>query len=134
MDRKRLARSPILWVAIAVVLLFILPQLVSSSSDYKSVKTSDALAQIDAGNVKTATIHDKEQSIDLDLKTPFNGKTKISASYPSDASLTIFTEARNHLGPGGLATKISKENALLSILLSLLPILLIAGVLFFVMS
>src|SRR4051812_2455343 len=108
MDRKRLARSPILWVALAVMLLFILPQLVTGGSAYKSVKTSEALAQIDAGNVKTATIHDKEQSIDLDLKAPFNGKTKISASYPNDASLTIFNEARAKLGADGLATKISK--------------------------
>jgi cell division protease FtsH len=134
MDRKRLARSPILWVAIAVILLFILPQFVSGGSDYKSVKTSEALAQIDAGNVKTATIHDKEDSIDLDLKSAFNGKTKISASYPDAASLTVFNEVRGKVGADGLVVKISKTNALLSILLSLLPILLIAGVLFFVMS
>ena len=134
MDRKRLARSPILWIAVAVILLFALPQMLSGNSSYKSVKTSEALAQISAGNVKTATIHDKEQTLDLDLKTPFNGKSKISASYPSDASLTIFNEARAKVGAEGLVTKVSKENALVSILLSLLPILLIAFVLFFVMS
>ncbi|HEX4729478.1 MAG TPA: ATP-dependent metallopeptidase FtsH/Yme1/Tma family protein, partial [Jatrophihabitans sp.] len=120
-------------MAIAVILLFILPQLVSGGSDYKSVKTSDVLSQISAGNVKTATIHDKESSVDLDLKSAFNGKTKISASYPSDYTETLTSELAK--APGvALATKQSKTNALLSILLSLLPILLIAGVLFFVMS
>src|SRR5579885_1505686 len=101
MDRKRLARSPILWVAIAVILLFILPQFVTGSSDYKSVKTSEALAQIDDGNVKTATIHAKEDSIDLDLKSAYNGKTKISASYPDAASSTIFNEVRGKVGADG---------------------------------
>jgi len=132
MDRKRLARSPILWIAVAVVLLIALPQLLSSGSAYKSVKTSDALSQITSGNVKTATIHDKESVVELDLKAPFNGKTKISASYPSDFTLALTNDLLKT--DGAVATKQSKENALVSILLSLLPILLIAFVLFFVMS
>src|ERR1700712_3534896 len=132
MDRKRLARSPILWIAVAVILLFALPQMLSGGSSYKTVKTSEALGQITAGNVKTATIHDKESLVDLDLKAPFNGKTKISASYPSDYTQTVTT---NLVKSGAQWTaKQSKENALVSILLSLLPLLLIAFVLFFVMS
>ncbi|MDQ2839042.1 MAG: ATP-dependent zinc metalloprotease FtsH [Actinomycetota bacterium] len=133
MDRKRLARSPILWVALAVILVFILPQLLTGGSSYKSVKTSDALSQISAGNVKSATIHDKESSVDLDLKSAFNGKTKISASYPSNFTETLTNDLIKSTG-STFTTKQSKENALVSILLSLLPILLIAGVLFFVMS
>jgi len=134
MDRKRLVRSPILWIAVAVVLLFTLPSLLSGGSSYKGVKTSEALSQITSGNVKTATIHDKEQTIDLDLKSPYNGKTKISASYPSDASLTIFNEVRTKVGEDGLTTKISKDSAVLSALFSLLPLLLLGVFLFFVMS
>jgi cell division protease FtsH len=134
MDRKRLARSPLLWIAVGLVFIFLVSQVVSGGSDYKSVKTSEALAQIDQGNVKSATIHDKEQSIDLDLKSPLNGHSKISANYPSDASLTVFNDVRGKVGPEGLATKISKENALFSVLISLLPIVLIGLFLFFVMS
>jgi len=134
MDRKRLARSPLLWIAVGLVFIFLVSQVVSGGSDYKSVKTSEALAQIDAGNVKSATIHDKEDSIDLDLKSPVNGHSKISASYPDAASLTVFNEVRGKLPPNGLAVKITKENALLSVLLSLLPIVLIGLFLFFVMS
>ena len=135
MDRKRLVRSPMLWVALAVILVLILPQLLSGGSNYTSVKTSEALAQISAGNVASATIHDKEQSIDLDLKNAVNGKTKISASYPADASLTIFNDVVNaKLGSNGLATKISKESVLVSLLVGLIPFLLIGAVLFFVMS
>jgi cell division protease FtsH len=133
MDRKRLARSPILWIAVAVILLFALPQMLSGGSDYKTVKTSEALAQISSGNIKTATIHDKESRVDLDLKAPFNGKSKISASYPADFTTTLTNDLLKS-GGGVTDTKQSKQNALVSILLSLLPILLIAFVLFFVMS
>ena len=134
MDRKRLLRSPWLWIGALIFVIFLVTQGISGGSDYKSVKTSEALAQIDAGNVKTATIHDKEQSIDLVLKNSVNGHTKISASYPADASLTIFNDVRGKVGADGLATKISKENALFSLLLSLLPIVLIGLFLFYVMA
>ncbi|HEV2888084.1 MAG TPA: ATP-dependent metallopeptidase FtsH/Yme1/Tma family protein, partial [Jatrophihabitans sp.] len=133
MDRKRLARSPILWIAVAVILLFALPQMLSGGSSYKTVKTSEALSQITSGNVKTATIHDKESRVDLDLKAPFNGKSKVSASYPADFTQTLTSDLLKSNG-AITDTKQSKENALVSILLSLLPILLIAFVLFFVMS
>ena len=53
MDRKRLARSPLLWIAVALVFIFLISQVVSGGCAYKSVKTSDAIAQIDAGNVKS---------------------------------------------------------------------------------
>ncbi|HST46272.1 ATP-dependent metallopeptidase FtsH/Yme1/Tma family protein, partial [Jatrophihabitans sp.] len=133
MDRKRLVRSPILWIAVAVILLFALPQMLSGGSSYKGVKTSEALSQITSGNVKTAIIHDKESRVELDLKTPYNGKSKISASYPADFTQTLTNDLLKSNG-AVTDTKQSKENALVSILLSLLPILLIAFVLFFVMS
>ena len=120
MDRKRLVRSPMLWIALAVVLILVVPQLLTTGGNYKGVKTSEALAQINSGNVVKAVIHDKEQQVDLDLKTPFNGKTKISTSYPSDASLQVFNALEAHVGPQGVDTKISHQSALVSILLSLL--------------
>jgi len=121
-----------LWIVLAVLLVLVVPQLLATGGEYKSVKTSEALTQITNGNVSKAVIHDKEQRIDLDLKAPVNGKTKISASYPTDVGLQIFNDVKAK--SPSYDTKISHESALVSILLSLLPILLIAGVLFFVMS
>src|SRR6266581_2012069 len=133
MDRKRLYRSWWLWAVVIIVFaIFVLPSL-SGGSDYHSVSTSDAIAQIDAGNVTKAVMHDKEQSLTLDLKAPFENHRKISASYPADASATIFNDLKSHSGTD-FTTKVSKSNLWLSLLASLLPILLIVGVLFFVMS
>jgi cell division protease FtsH len=134
MDRKRLVRNPMVWIVLAVLLFTVLSQFVSTGATYKSVKTSEVLAQIQAGNVSSATIHDKEDSIDLQLNTPVDGTTKITASYPDAASQEIFDLVRTKVGANGLTVKISKENLLLSVLFSLLPILIIGGLLFFVMS
>ena len=66
MDRKKLFRSWWPWLIILVVVfaLFVLPSL-ASSSQYTSVNTSEAISQIQAGNVSKATVHDKEQTLDL---------------------------------------------------------------------
>jgi len=134
MDRKRLARSPLLWIVVGIVFIFLVTQVVSGGSDYTSVKTSEALAQIEAGNVTSATIHDKEDYIDLTLKSAVNGHTKITANYPDSASLTVFNAVRAKVGADGLSTKISKSNTLLSLLVGFLPIILIGAFLFWIMS
>ncbi len=133
MDRKRLVRSPLLWIAIAVILVLVLPSLLSGGSSYKSVNTSDALSQITSNNVQSATIHDKESSIDLTLKAPFQGKTKITASYPSNYASTL-TDALTKSQGASWTTKQTKDNIFLTLLLNFLPILLIGGFLFFVLS
>jgi cell division protease FtsH len=136
MNRKRLLRSWWLWGLLALFLIFVLPNLVSGGSGYHSVNTSDALTQVTNGNVSSAVQEDKEQTLQLTLKQPFEGKyKKIQTQYPADASSTIFNDLTKAQKSGtDFRTHVSKENTWLSLLVSLLPILLIVGVLFFVMS
>src|SRR5882762_10503982 len=137
MDRKRLFRSWWLWAIVIIFAIFILPSVISGGSDYKSVNTSVAYAQIDSGNFTKATIKDKEQQLQLDLKSPVDGKKKISTSFPADASRSIFDKLTSKTGAGSgssFTTEVTKSNGWLSLLVSLLPILLIVGVPFFVMS
>jgi cell division protease FtsH len=103
------------------------------------VNTSDALAQVTSGHVTKAVIQDKEQTLQLDLSTKFQGKyTKISTQYPADSESQIYSTLTHAKGannaPLNFRTVVSKQNTWLSLLVSLLPILLIVGVLFFVMS
>ncbi|MDQ6850641.1 MAG: ATP-dependent zinc metalloprotease FtsH [Actinomycetota bacterium] len=133
MNRKRILRSWWLWAIVIIFAFLVLPNLLSSGSGYHGVSTHDVITQIDNGNVKTATQQDKEQTLQLELKKPFEGKySKISTQYASDAGSNIFTllESKNV----DFSTHVSKDNPWLSLLVSLLPILLIVGVLFFVMS
>jgi cell division protease FtsH len=137
MNRKRLARSWWLWAAVILFSFLVLPQLIAGGSDYHGVDTSQALAQIQAGNVSKAIQKDKEQELQLTLRSPFQGNTKISTEYPQDATSTIFNDLTTLAAKDKsvtVQTKVTKSNAWVAILESLLPFLLIIGVLFFVMS
>ena len=138
MNRKRLLRSWWLWGLLVLFVIFFLPGLLSGGSDYHGVGTSTAISQITKGNVAKAVVQDKEQTLQLDLKTSFDGKyKKISTQYPADSTDKIYNSleaASTGSAHTEWRTKVSKENTWLSLLVSLLPILLIVGVLFFVMS
>ena len=66
------------------------PRFFRGNGGYQEVSTSTALAQFADGNVKSATINDKEQTLDLDLKKPVDGSDKVTASYPLGAADDIF--------------------------------------------
>ncbi len=61
MNVKRYFRGPLFWVLIVVVLVLVFSRMVGGTSSYKSVDTSKVVAAINAGNVKSALIKDKEQ-------------------------------------------------------------------------
>ncbi|HZC69479.1 MAG TPA: ATP-dependent zinc metalloprotease FtsH [Jatrophihabitans sp.] len=132
MNRKRILRSWWLWGLLVLFAIFVLPNLISGGSEYHSVDTSQALGQIKAHNIQSAVLNDKEQSIDLTLKKPFEGNTKITTQFPANSTNSVYQDLSN--AGVDFRTHVSKENTWLSILVSLLPILLIVGVLFFVMS
>jgi cell division protease FtsH len=132
MNRKRILRSWWLWGLVVLFVIFVLPGLLSTSGSYHGVSTSDAITQIQNGNVQSAIQSDKEQSLQLTLKKPFDGNAKISTQYPANYSNTITNDLHN--AKVQFKTHVSKQNTWLSLLVSLLPILLIVGVLFFVMS
>ena len=138
---KRLLRSWWLWAAVLIFAFFIVPSLLSGGSDYHGVNLNVAKAQIMSSNVKDAVIQDREQNVELSLVNAVDGYTKISAQYPSGYDTKIANLLANGKAPGSdksgtlsFHTSITKDNPWLSILISLLPILLIVGVLFFVMS
>ena len=82
--KTHLPRSVWLWIVLVVARRA--PRVSSSfrgNGGYEEVDTSTALAQFDDGNVETATINDKEQTLDLELKTPVDGSDKVTAVVPA---------------------------------------------------
>jgi cell division protease FtsH len=139
MNRKRILRSWWLWGLLVLFIIFFVPNLVSGGPSYHGVGTSDALHEISSGDVTKAVVNDKEQTLQLELKNKFQGKySKISTQYPDQATDQVYATLAKAKDPDGkplpFRTHVSKENTWLSLLVSLLPILLIVGVLFFVMS
>ncbi|AZI58918.1 ATP-dependent zinc metalloprotease FtsH [Nakamurella antarctica] len=134
MDRKRLLRSPLAWLAV-VVIAFVLYSLFSDDTrGYAAKDTSVALSQLESGNVTNALIDDKEQRLRLTLKNGVDGESKIYAQYPAGASDAIFAAVQKAAPTGGFNTKVTSDNSIFSILIYLLPIGLILFFLFWMMN
>ena len=82
MNRRRILRSWWLWALVILFCFIVLPSLLSSGSTYHGVNTSDAISQVQSGNVVKAVVKDKEQTLQLQLKAPFQGHDKIASRQP----------------------------------------------------
>src|SRR5471032_1507361 len=140
MNVKRYARGPLFWVLLVVLILVVLNGLWAGGSTFKSVSTSQVVADIDSGNVVTAVFHDKEQTVQLTLKTAVNGTLKEQASVAPDQELQLENRldtvaAAQKLDRAKLYTvKVSHTSLLLEILLNALPILLLVGLMIFMLT
>jgi cell division protease FtsH len=80
MERKKIFRSVWFWVVLVVLVALTFSSLFSGNGGYQEVSTSVALAQFEDGNVKSATINDKEQTLDLDLRHDVPPRTSSTSS------------------------------------------------------
>src|SRR5664279_4161194 len=105
MNVKRYARGPLFWVLLVVLILVVLNGLWAGGSTYKSVSTSQVVADIENGNVVSAIFHDKEQTVQLTLKNPVNGTTKEQSSVAPDQELQL----ENRLDAVAVAQKLDRS-------------------------
>ncbi|SFT36639.1 membrane protease FtsH catalytic subunit [Geodermatophilus amargosae] len=141
MERKKIFRSVWFWVVLVVLVALGLSSFLGGGSSYEQVKTSVALQQIQAGNVETVTINDKEQTLDLDLRDAVDGNEQITASYPIGASDDVFSLVSGIDGDGqttgegvDFTTNVTQDNVLVSILISFLPFLILLLLLFWLFN
>ncbi|WP_330271470.1 ATP-dependent zinc metalloprotease FtsH [Lentzea sp. NBC_00516] len=136
MDRKRLLRNPLLWIAAVLLLYFVFTVLFDDSRGYHPVKTSQALQQVRDGNVKEATIEDKEQRLRLTLtdgKT-FEGSNRLITQFPASSTDEIFTVLDQAGNKPTVETKVSQESILMQILIYLVPLGLLLLLLMWMMN
>jgi cell division protease FtsH len=138
MERKKIFRSVWVWVAVVIVVGFIASSFFRGDGGYQQVSTSTALTQLADGNVDSATINDKEQTLDLDLKKSVEGSTKVTASYPLGAADQVFDAVRGAGGDGSgttsFDTNVTQDNLLVSLLVSFLPFVLLLLLLFWLFN
>jgi len=133
MDVKRYFRGPLVWVALVVLVVVAYTGLFHSDGGYKKVSTSEVVTAINSGNVDPAAkldnvLLDKEQRVELRLKSG----DKISASFLPDQGVQL----ANRLNDASVRydVKVTRDNVLLSLLISLLPIAIVVLLLFFFMN
>ena len=134
MDKKRLLRSPLVWIAVVLVLYLMYSFFADETRGYVAQPTSVALAQLKDGNVKQATIDDKEQRLRLDLNNPVDGATQIYTSYPAQSADQIFDDVQAANISGGYNTTVTSESTLFSLLIYLIPVGLIILFLLWMMN
>ena len=131
MNRKTVFRNLAI-VAVIVLAIWGWTFLRDGDREYKSVDTSVALTQLNTKNVSNVEIDDREQQLRLELRDPVDGTTKISAKYPARGSEFVFDSVRE--SGAKYQTNVTQESALWQILIFILPMLILFGLFFFVMS
>ncbi|GGO26007.1 ATP-dependent zinc metalloprotease FtsH [Microbispora rosea subsp. aerata] len=138
MDLKRFTRGPLLWILGIVLLLLLVTTMFGGDGNYTTADTSTVVQQIQQGNVKNAVVVDKDQRVELTLNKPIevNGKqvTRIQAPWVEGQGVQL-TQALDQAKPsGGWTVEVPKENFLVSLLVSFLPIIIIVLIFLFIMN
>jgi cell division protease FtsH len=134
MDRKRLLRNPLIWILAAILVYFTFSVVFDDTRGYKPQPTSVALAQIAGGNVRDATIEDKEQRLRLTLIQPVDGSTQIIAQYPLDTSGQILNALQQAGNKPEFDTTVRQESFLVTMLIYLIPLGVVLLILFWMMN
>jgi cell division protease FtsH len=134
MKIKSLLRSPLTWIVLAVMALLIGSSTVTGSSSTEKVDTWKIVDDIQQGRAKSVTLVDKDQLINVTL----TDDTKLTANYIAGQGTDLVDllkseKAKGNL-PDGYNVVVPKQSFIVSLLASVLPIILILGLLFYFMG
>ncbi len=145
MDFKRILRGPFIWVVLIVLIGLSVLRLGSVGPSFQRIDTSSALTLIQQGKVDKVKLVDGDQRIDLTLRKgeTFTGDgvkaaTHVQAFYiaPRGDQVVSVVNAAADSGklPGGFNDNNPQPSWVSSLLVSVLPILIILGLFWFLMS
>jgi len=130
MDFKRIIRSPILYVVVAVVLVVIGTSLFSAGG-FKEISTKDGLALIKGSTVSSVKIVDGEQRVDLELTKAYKQSgTNVRFYYVTPRGPEVIDAVNANTKIKEFRDEVPQSNFFTSFLGILLPFLII-GVLFY---
>jgi cell division protease FtsH len=133
MELKRFFRGPLLLVLLAVLVITITLGWANSGSSYQQQTTGYVVKLISTGQVKSAILTDKNQTIQVTTKSG----QEYQADYISGQGAGLQTLLQGEYDKGQLTSydvQIPKSSALLSILETFIPYLIIALFFFFLLS
>src|SRR5450432_4359065 len=126
MDLKRYFRGPFVAVLVMLLVFFVVYEYASSGSPYTPADTSKVVSLIETGQVKSALLIDKDQTIEITTKSG----QKYEASWVGNQGQQLASELQSHLPSQGYNVQVPKGSSVWSLILGILPYLLI--ILFFV--
>ncbi|MGD9955724.1 MAG: ATP-dependent zinc metalloprotease FtsH [Candidatus Nanopelagicales bacterium] len=134
MDIRRFFRGPLVWIALAVLLVVLASSLLTNVGAPKDVNTSEIVTAIEDGKAVKGLIVDREQRVEI---TYADGST-VRAEYVDGQGVKLQELMQAQVKAGtmtdGYKVDVPKDSILLSLLFTLLPIALIVFLFFFLMS
>jgi len=134
MKIKSLLRSPLTWILLAVMALLIGTNTVSGSSAAEKVDTWKVVDDIQQGRAKSVTLVDKDQLINITLTDDSKETANYIAGQGTDLVDLLKSEKAKGNLPDGYNIVVPKQSFFVSLLASVLPIILILGLLFYFMG
>jgi cell division protease FtsH len=134
MNAKRILRSPIPYILLGAIALWIGFSLITSVG-YQQVTTQEGLSFLSGGKVSEATIIDGEQRVDMTLTTPDSKYgSKVQFYYVAPRGTEVVQAVTDANPSDGFNDQVPQPNWFLSALGLFLPIILIAAFFWFMLS
>ncbi len=133
MDVKRFLRGPIFWILIAALVLLVGSSLVSDVTGPRQVDTSEVVSAIEAGEIVDALLVDVDQRIEVE----FRDGSKKFAEYIDGQGIDLQETLQAQVDAGQLDAynvKVPRQSFLVTMLVSLLPVVLVLALLFFFLN
>ena len=136
MKKRSLHKTPAFWILIAVLAFFLYGQFTSANATFKKVDTSVVLKAIADEQVKSAVVVDREQLIQITLKSgvKISDATRVEASYIVGQETQVIDLLKAHQPPQLWDVKVPRTSALMSFIMTIGPIILIVLVFLFFMN
>ncbi len=133
MNVRRILRSLLPWLLVGIVLTWIVVSL--STPQVSHVDTSVGISMIESGNVEQAKIVDGDQRVEMTLKKadPDYG-LRVQFFYIQPQGEAIIEAIQRADPPGGYNAEVPQGSIWTSILFTFLPILLLVGLFWLLMS
>jgi cell division protease FtsH len=132
---KRIVRGPWLWIVVAIAVVAIGASFFASSGTAE-VSTTRAIQLIDEGKVKSATLTDGSQRIDLQLKSGVTeeGASSVRSYYIAQRGTDVIEALNDNPPTDGVTDEVPRTGILQSLLFTVGPILLLILLFWFLMS
>ena len=138
MTLKRLTRGPAVWIALAVILVWIGVSALSGTG-VQRIDTSDGLKLLAQGKVEQAVVTEGQQRVDLTLTEDFTSAGKnlgkvVQFYYVVPQGDTVIQAIAKADPSGGFNSEVPQQSWWGSLLTLILPMILLLGLFWFLMS
>src|SRR5499427_2661384 len=130
MDLKRYFRGPFVAVLVMLLLFFIVFAYANRGESYTPASTSTVVADINQGHVKSATLIDKNQTIEI---VTTDGK-RLQANWVGNQGQELAGLLQRQNPPGGYNVQVPSGNTVIGVIFSFLPYILIILIFFFLLN